>query len=588
MFNTQYGSDVIVSLLKQYKITYVTGNPGATIRGLYDSIIHDDSENALQLIPCCHEEIAVAIAHGYAKAANKPMAVLLHANIGLLHASMAIFNAWCDRVPMLILNGIGPMAADQRRLWIDWIHTSSSPGHCVEGFTKWQDEPRNLNSAVESIQRAMSQTLQKPQAPVLISIDSGIQEKKLLPSDKTMLEKLKPTLSFASTITDEDINHVAKIIQSAKNPCVITGTLGRNKKAVHLLIALAERLGLAVIDCGSALNFPNQHSLCLTEMLDAEMQTVDCVIALDVINLASEIGYIEEGKFKHNLHPSCKIIQIGLDNYLLSSEVADYHRFVHADFSMMVDSDEILKKLNNFFEVHYTHHDEQKAKKRFKKWSKIHDTLQATWKHEVNTQLGHALLSPAEVIKKMGERLESEKFVLVNGASVATQRLTRRFWNFNEDNITLGHSGGAGLGYGMGASIGAALVFKNTDRLLINLQSDGDLLFTPSALWTLAHCELPLLTIVMNNQGYENTHQHAYRIATERHRIKTQCDAGQLFESPAVDFIGLAKSFGIKTWPRITALPQMQKILDQAIQFIQKEKKPVVLEIIIQQVGTAK
>ena len=164
----EWGSDVIVEVLRDLGIEYVALNPGATFRGVHDSIVNFLGNKNPEMILCTHEEIAVAIAHGYGKAAGKPMAAYVHNVVGLLHASMAIYNAWANRSSMLVLGGTGPMAADGRRPWIDWIHTANVQGNAVRDFVKWDDQPASVGSSIESLIRGYHITSSAPEGPVYI------------------------------------------------------------------------------------------------------------------------------------------------------------------------------------------------------------------------------------------------------------------------------------------------------------------------------------------------------------------------------------------------------------------------------------
>jgi len=175
----EYGSDLIVDLLRALGIEYAALNPGATFRGLHDSLINYGGNRQPELIQCSHEEIAVAIAHGYAKAAGRPMAAIVHDIVGLQHASMAIFNAWCDRVPLLVLGGTGPMAVEQRRPWIDWIHTALVQGQAVRDYVKWDDQPASLASIPEALLRAHRIAMTEPCGPVYVCFDAALQEMRM-------------------------------------------------------------------------------------------------------------------------------------------------------------------------------------------------------------------------------------------------------------------------------------------------------------------------------------------------------------------------------------------------------------------------
>src|SRR5881409_1807254 len=177
--NEIWGSDAIAALLRALDIPYIALNPGASFRGLHDSLVNYLGNERPQLLLCLHEESAVAMAHGYAKASGRMMGVALHSNVGLMHASMAIFNAWCDRVPMLILGATGPWDAARRRPWIDWIHTSSDQGALVRDYTKWDNQPASVPAAYEALLRAVQMANTPPRGPTYINLDAALQESKL-------------------------------------------------------------------------------------------------------------------------------------------------------------------------------------------------------------------------------------------------------------------------------------------------------------------------------------------------------------------------------------------------------------------------
>src|SRR6476619_6494262 len=174
-----FGSDVIADALRATDIPYIALNPGASYRGLHDSLVNYLGNEKPQMLLCLHEEAAVAIAHGYAKVTGKAMAAAVHSNVGLMHATMAVFNAWCDRMPILILGATGPVDAMKRRPWIDWIHTAADQGAVIRGYTKWDDQPASAGAARESVLRAFWLANSAPQAPVYVNLDAGMQEARL-------------------------------------------------------------------------------------------------------------------------------------------------------------------------------------------------------------------------------------------------------------------------------------------------------------------------------------------------------------------------------------------------------------------------
>ncbi|MPZ48415.1 MAG: hypothetical protein GEU75_03725 [Dehalococcoidia bacterium] len=172
----QYGSDLIVEMFASLGIPYVAFNPGSSYRGIHDSLVNFETAGMPEMVLCLHEEIAVAVAHGYARVTGKPMLAALHDLVGLQHGSMAIFNAWCDRVPMLVIGGTGPMAPENRRAHIDWVHTALVQGNVVRDIVKWDDQPASLQAIPESILRAYRIAMTEPSAPVYLCFDVDLQE----------------------------------------------------------------------------------------------------------------------------------------------------------------------------------------------------------------------------------------------------------------------------------------------------------------------------------------------------------------------------------------------------------------------------
>ena len=174
-----WGSDIAAEMLRRFGIPFVSLNPGASYRGLHDSLVNHLGNENPGILLCLHEDHSVAVAHGYARVTGEPMACVLHANVGLMHGMMGMFNAWCDRAPMLVLGATGPLASEKRRPWIDWIHTMRDQASLVRGFVKWDDQPSSPDALVESLARANLLTRSHPTAPVYICLDAGLQEAKL-------------------------------------------------------------------------------------------------------------------------------------------------------------------------------------------------------------------------------------------------------------------------------------------------------------------------------------------------------------------------------------------------------------------------
>src|SRR5712692_2101136 len=173
--NRRYGSDLVVDMLQRYEIPYVALNPGSSYRGLHDSLVNYGGNNPAMVV-CQHEEIAVFIAHGYAKATGRPMAAIVHDTVGLLHCAMAVYYAYLDRVPLLLLGATGPMDPTRRRPHIDWIHTTVLQSQPIRDYIKWDRQPVGAQEVVDRVARAYRVAMQEPQGPVYLVYDAGLQE----------------------------------------------------------------------------------------------------------------------------------------------------------------------------------------------------------------------------------------------------------------------------------------------------------------------------------------------------------------------------------------------------------------------------
>ena len=282
----RYGSDLVVDLLKVLGIEYVALNPGSSFRGIHDSLDNYESGRTPnpEMIVCCHEEIAVAVAHGYAKATGKIMPAIVHNVVGLQHASMAIYNAWCDHTPVMVMGGTGPMNSSKRRPWIDWIHTAQVQGNLVRDFVKWDDQPASVEAVPDSFIRAYRLATTEPQAPVYLCYDGDVQEKRLegevtFPS----LDRYPAPLPLQAP--EEGFDKTIRWLLEAKKPIIIADWVGRKEAGFQALGELAEILGAPVLDQFGRFNFPVHHPLNLTGQSDKVIPQADLILALDVPDL---------------------------------------------------------------------------------------------------------------------------------------------------------------------------------------------------------------------------------------------------------------------------------------------------------------
>ncbi|OAP21198.1 thiamine pyrophosphate-binding protein [Amycolatopsis sp. M39] len=564
MGEPEYGSDVVADLLAGLGIEYLACNPGATFRGLHDSLVNYRAEP--RLVECAHEEIAVAIAHGYAKASGRMMAVALHDVVGLQHASMAVYNAWCDRVPVLLLGGTGPVDAARRRPWIDWIHTALPQAAQIRDYTKWDDQPASIEAVPESLVRAHRIAAAAPAGPVYVCLDSDVQEQPVGPdfryrpaADYAVPRPLVPEPAAITTAVDW--------LAEAVRPVIAVESVDFSAQATADLAVIAETLGAAVVeparDYGRpALCLPFAHPMNATGALDG-LGPADVVVSLEVRDLATTPVAIG---------PGARIAQFGTAPLGARAWAADLQRIQHSALTVHASPAPTLAALRAEIERRALPRDDRAAR------LAAHTRAARTrWATTARTPGPGGAITQANLAAAVWAAVREHEPVLANGS---LSDWAHRTWELSAPRDYLGSSGGAGLGYGLGASIGAALAHRDDDRLVVDLQSDGDLLMTPGALWTAAHEKLPLLIVTDNNRAYQNSVHHARIVAGHRDRDPANAVAGTTLTDPPVDIAGLARSLGVRALGPISRAEDLATALGEAVTTVIRERRTVLVDVL--------
>ncbi|HEX6458278.1 MAG TPA: thiamine pyrophosphate-dependent enzyme [Thermoleophilaceae bacterium] len=543
---TRYGSDAIVDLMIEADIEHVAFNPGASFRGIHDSLVHTDG--APQIVLCMHEAVSVAAAQGYAKAAGKPMAVLLHDVVGLQNASMAIYNAWCDRVPMLIIGGTGPKSKAARRPWIDWIHTATVQAEQVRNYVKWDDEPHDMGSVAESFARAYTTTCAEPAGPVYLCYDVDLQEDPL-PENYAAEPLSGYAMPAAPAASPEDLDELAALLRTAERPAIIAGYATG-------VDALADALGAPVIDKGLRLALPTSHPLNATGV-DGVLEEADVVLALDVDELRGPLG----------TSPSCKLLNVSLGHLRLRGWAHDYGPLQPAAMHVTASADSVVAGLVERM-------GSQVAGRRSQVVGRIAEAREG-WRGAAAGAEAEGCVPLERLVFELGRVLEGERFVLANGTN---ERVEHRLWDLSEPGQYLGWHAGGGLGYGVGATIGASLALGR-HTISVSVQADGDLLYTPSGLWTAAQLSLPTLFVVHNNRQYGNTVEHSAKIASRRGRSTDKRYEGAGLGEPAVGLAQLAQSFGVWAGGPVADPDSLKKALEQALEVV-RSGRPALVDVL--------
>ncbi len=541
---TRYGSDAIVDLMIEAEIEHVAFNPGASFRGIHDSLVH--TEGAPQVALCMHEAVSVAAAQGYAKAAGKPMAVLLHDVVGLQNASMAIYNAWCDRVPMLLIGGTGPKSKARRRPWIDWIHTATVQAEQVRNYVKWDDEPHDMASVPESFARAYTTTCAEPAGPVYLCYDVDLQEDPL-PEDYVAEPLSGYAMPAPPAATPHDLDELAAALRGAERPAIIAGYATG-------VDALADALGAPVIDKGLRFALPTAHPLNASGVKGV-LEEADVVLALDVDELRGPLG----------VSPACKLLNVSLGHLRLRGWAHDYSPLQPAAMHVTASAESVVAGLVNRLEV---------GGRRSEVVGRIAESREQ-WRSAAAGAEADGCVPLERLVYELGRVLEGERFVLANGTN---ERIEHRLWSLTEPRQYLGWHAGGGLGYGVGATIGAALA-NGRDTISVSVQADGDLLYLPSGLWTAAQLSLPTLFVVHNNRQYGNTVEHARKIATARGRSADKRYDGAGLGEPAVGLPQLAQSFGVWASGPAADPESLVKALEEAVN-VARSGRPALVDVL--------
>lgn len=538
-----YGSDIIAEAFRAVGMQYVAVCPGTSLRGFHDSVVNHLGNERPQLVTVLHEESAVAVAHGYAKVTGKAMGVMAHANVGLLHASMAVFNAWCDRVPMVVIGGVGPLDASRRRPWIDWIHTSQDLGAIVRDFTKWDDRPASVAASVESVRRAWTISHTLPQGPTYLNFDWELQEGAT--ETPPSIPAVRDPLPVAGAPPRSILEEITRLASEARHPLLLVGRVEADDGSWRDRVALAERFGMRVLtDIKARAGFPSDHplhgprgGLFLSDEVFAEFDGSDFVLSLDWIDLGTMTN-------RATAAPR-RVVHVSVDQGSHRGWNADYQVLPTVDWHISCAPAAMVEAMLA-----------ETATPRAAARPVPRDGRGAT---------GFPPDTAEITMPFLGETLRD----VLRPVSASLVRVPLRWHQDWIDAASaldfLGYDGGFGLGSGPGMLVGAALALQGTGRLAVAVLGDGDTLMGGTAFWTAAHYGLPLLAIVANNASFYTDELHQERVARERSRPRGNKWIGQAISDPVPDLAAFARSLGISGVGPISRPGELRDALADAV-----------------------
>ena len=556
------GSDFMVDVLKSIGLDYICANPGSSFRGIHESVINYGGNQQPELLTCCHEESSVAMGHGYAKVAGKPIGVFAHGTVGLQHAAMAIYNAWCDRVPVYIMLG-NQLDATLRRPGAEWAHSVQDAAAMVRDFTKWDDAPMSLPHFAESAVRAYKIAMTPPMAPVVLVLNAELQEQPLGADARVAIPKL--AIPAPPEGDSRAVAELARMLVAAEHPVIVADRLARTPAGMAHLVELAEALQAGVVSQSGRMNFPTRHPLNLSQA--RAIADADVILALEVNDLWGVLN-----TFRDQLHRSSrpiakagtKVVSITSGDLYMKANYQDFQRFAEVDLAIAADG-EATGDRKRVFES---------------RGAKLAEASRAALDRarlEASYAWDASPVSTARLCAELWGQIRNEDWALVNGTGGWAPRL----WNFDKPYQWIGASGGAGVGYGAPAAVGAALAHKPHGRLAVNIQADGDLMYAPGVLWTAAHHRIPLLSVMHNNRAYHQELMHVQKMCNRHSRGIERGRIGSELVDPPIDYAKVAQGLGLHAEGPITDPNEVGPAIARAMASV-KRGEPALVDVVCQ------
>lgn len=552
--NSVFGSDPMALLLREMGFPYIALTPGASFRGLHDSLVNFLGNENPELLLCVHEESAVALAHGWTRVTGVPMPVALHSNVGLMHATMAIFNAWCDRIPMLLIGAQGPIDAMARRPWVDWIHTSSDLGALIRGYTKWDNQPGSVEAALESLVRARQIAITAPAGPTYVCLDAALQEQPLA-GMPTLPDLARHAAPAAADPEAGALAQAAKLLSDARRPLIMMGRVSPQRADWDRRVALAERLGAHVLtDIKTGASFPTAHpaqpfppTLYVTPEAGQLIRDADVILVLDWIDPAGTMRQACAGAL-----PKAKVILCSLDQYSHNGWSMDYQALPPADINLLASPDRMVTCLLDAF---------------------------GTEPRRAPAAVKREIFAPGPDM--IEDRISVEAMARTVVDTLAQYRPSYLRlplgWpgsccRFGDPQDYIGFDGGGGIGSGPGMAVGSALALRDagSDRLPVAVLGDGDFLMGVTALWTAAHYRVPLLIVVANNRSFFNDELHQERMARMRGRPVENRSIGLRMEDPEIDLAMLGAGQGARGFGKVDTPEKLARALEEATAHVKR------------------
>jgi acetolactate synthase I/II/III large subunit len=576
------GSDFMVDVCKTLNLDYMAACPGSTFRALQESFINYGQNKRPEWLTCMHEEVAVGMAHGYAKVAGKPMAAIVHGTVGTQHAAMALYNAYCDRVPIIAFTGnAGPL--DERRPGVEWFHSVQDGAATVRDFVKWDDYPMSLQHFAESTVRGYTLACAQPPGPVFITADAKLQESPLEEREQRALTIPRLTTPAQTTGDPNAVREAARMLVAAEAPVIIADRYARSQQAMDDLVKLAELLQAPVVDNRSRMNMPNTHYLCQSERAGGLIAQADCILSLEPVDLYGQLNVMRdqlERTVSSKAKKGVKIISISTRDLLVHSNYQDFQRYVGADINITADAQTTLPSLIEAIRREMSAANtsiEMRGRKMREAFNGFADRARA----EAALAWDASPISSARMYMELWGQLKNEDWALVSDSDFSSN-WPHRLWPLEKHYRFIGGSGGYGVGYQPVAALGAALAHRDAGgRVAVSITGDGEFNMAPHTLWTAAHHGIPYLTVIQNNRAYHQEVMHVQRMANRHNRGLRNVPIGTTIDNPNIDYVKIAQGYGAVGIGPITDPNDLSEAFRKGIAAV-KAGQPVLVDVVMQ------
>jgi acetolactate synthase-1/2/3 large subunit len=574
------GADFMVDVLKSLNFDYIFANPGSSFRGLQESFINYGKNTQPEWITCCHEESSIAMAHGYFKIEGKPILCMAHGTVGLQHASMALYNAYADRVPVYLILGNEQEIAF-RRSDVEWTHSVQDAAAMVRDYTKWDDSPISLGHFAESAVKAYKVMMTPPYEPVVICANGGLQEEPMPEEDRHALRVPRLVIPSPPAGDAGAVVEAAKMLVAADNPVIVAGRVARTPNGIKLLVELAETLQAGVLDRRFRMNFPTRHPLYNV----GSVTTADVVLGLEVPDFwnathsqtpINRMGMTSRPTTK----AGAKLITITAGDLFSRSNYQDFGRYTEVDLAIAADAEATLPALIEACKRLMTPDRKRAAEERGRKLADEHKRTRDRDFDQAAVGWDASPITTARLSAELYQAIRKEDWSFVSDTTFISW-WPLRLWDFDKHYQFIGGHGAYGIGYGAPAAVGAALANKKHGRITVNIQCDGDLNYAPGVLWTAAHHKIPLLSVMHNNRGYHQERMFLQDMASRAGRGIENTHIGVALNEPNINYAMLAKAYGMYSSGPIENPKDLGPAIKAALDVV-KKGEPALVDVVTQ------